>query len=156
MKKNIIKLSESQLKKIVTESVKRILNEDTHEGYGWIYFNNYDVLVDQLLENGTLDSESAEKLYSDLRDIFDVITVKGRFTSWYYPQTSWEPADYGCELEEITNYDEIIDKIQKLQWPTQIVNMAQEFFEAWAEKQIGSDGDGWEFDEPGEDNWYDD
>ena len=157
--KKVIKLNESHLRNIVKESVKMVLNERSYKNtaFGGIYFNDCDSIADQLESNGTLDEESASRLYSDLEDIFGNIEIKGVFNTWYYPQSYWEPEDSGCEFVGIQNEDEIFKAIQNLQWPDQIKNFVKDYFNDWVEKH--SDGDGWDLwlpEDDRDDDRYDD
>ena len=142
-KKNTIRLNESQFRNLIRESVMRVLRESRGNSNGRMYCGGYDVVVDELEKEGVLDSESAERLYADLMNIFDNIELEGMFNCWSYPATREDPEDWGCELLEIENKDEVIDAIQGLQWPDEIKNRVINFFEDWVDAEMHDPSDSW-------------
>ena len=109
-----VKLSESQLKHLVMESVKKVLREsaNTNRSNAWAYGTIKDSiaqeLLDALVDRGFLDEVEDDAV---LGDIFDTLSatedsrIKGYFYCWYYPATYWEPEDSGQELVDFDTDD---------------------------------------------------
>lgn len=146
-----IKLSEGELKQIISESIKRILKETRGRQKGiaigttYVPTSVYENVVDNLMSNGKLNEDEAEKLFQMFESVFDNIKIKGRF-SWYkYPGDYYNPPEDSCELVEIRNDDEIIGKLNALQIPNEINELIVNAFEEWCESQMGEGyDDSWE------------
>jgi hypothetical protein len=135
--KQKIQLSESQLRNLIKESTKKILKEWYHSHDVWArkWMYGVDNIPYELEESGVLNHEEAEKLYTDIVNIFENIMVQGRFSVWSYPETYYEEGSEGCELEEI-DYSELWEAVEKLQWPDDIIKKIQEYMEKWKEEQF--------------------
>lgn len=72
MKKNRIRLSESQLHRVIKESVNKILKENEYDDFDDdAYMESYDYIIDSVI-NGQF--QQARKLYKqNVRDPFDFI-----------------------------------------------------------------------------------
>lgn len=78
--KQTIKLRESELRRMISESVKRVLNEGQYDEIKKVYYqliNNIEELIDCLYDNGYVGdgcpegNEFVDKLESTKRDIVD-------------------------------------------------------------------------------------
>ena len=140
-------MKESQLRAIIRESIRRVLNESNLNGS--IYISDLsDKIVDELLANGTISEEESQSLFRDLDQIFSSVLVTGTFDAWDDPGTYYDPPSQGCEIDDIDTSD-VMNAIDKLQWPENIKQFVIDKVTEWEESQNGGDYDEkWRINEP--------
>ena len=93
MRKSRIRLTESQLHRIIKKSVKNVLNESMYELK--VPFekavNGIDEFLDALEENGYMEDEEAKKLYETLMNAIFAIKDFCRHPEGDGAQMSWDP-----------------------------------------------------------------
>lgn len=154
MRKNTIKLNEAQLKRVITESVKKVLRESMRRQSGnargetYLPTSVYENVVDSFMASGKLGEDDAEKLFKMLENVFANVKLKARFHWWTYPGNYYNPPEEGCELTEIINEEDVIEQIDGLQIPDEIKIAVVDAFEEWCSEQDGESYDEiWEIDD---------
>ncbi len=134
-----IQLTESELRHIVNESVKRLLKESGGLCLGNIKFNKYEELVEKLIKEGYVPEEQGDTLFNDLEDISYEFPIEGTFNWWYLPARLWgppedcHPEENEIELEDFdtTAFEDAIMELSYLSDEAKTVIM--NFVNEWAE-----------------------
>ena len=93
MKKNVVKLNESTLRRIVAESVKKVLNEDNGKELFYNKLNeigqkNVDVQIKKIQSYG-VDNISIEQLYHELSHMVEIVSeIASDMYEWWNKQHS--------------------------------------------------------------------
>ena len=127
MKKNTIKLNESQLRKIVAESVKKVLNEDLRQVLDYPYsrmgspdhmiqlayeschefFKAYRTFIDKYVTlydfNSKNDTPSYDNIYAIVKDLYKDFTKIARKIEQYNADAE-EAGELGGNGEITSNY----------------------------------------------------
>lgn len=146
--KSIIRLTESDLHKVIGESVRRILKES--HGYTTCYCYTYfpwDDIADMLLEEGLIPEGTDNELHEFLLQYEDDFILEGEY------EYSWD--DYMNDSRDEIIPDEnglqsVIDFVKGLEHPLltdECKNAIIEYFTNWY-KNHSDDYDAWTIVEP--------